>query len=394
MLAAGCRGDAPAAAPPSNRGSATVSLVPRLPRTEDGNGVLRGVDERIVVHAKEPRVELALRLERAAITGHLEDYQRALAISDELIANAPDDPDALQARIRALLRVHHFADARVALAKLKPKLEHPSEWRELEAQLDEATGAQDRSAPVRAQVAKEWPNPTSLTLYAASLALDGKLDDALATMPRAAAAIHDNSTELIAWLLFQWGRLYEQKGELAAARTFFAEAHARLPRLVEATSHLAQAMIATGDRDGAKKIVDDAVALDQVPELLALAASLGRTSLAATAHDEWERYVAALPEAFADHAARFYLGVGANPARALVLAKLNLANRDTREARALVVDAALAAGDAKLACESADKVAVAAALRSQRFLAWRAFTACKRKEDAARLGRELGITGS
>jgi hypothetical protein len=60
------------------------------------------------------------------------------------------------------------------------------------------------------------------------------------------------------------------------------------------------------------------------------------------------------PEAFADHAARFYLGAGANPARALQLAKLNLGNRTTPEAFDLALTAALQAGDAKVACAIAD----------------------------------------
>jgi len=297
----------------------------------------------------------------------------------------------LAARVRVLSRVHRFADARRALARLKLRAHDPDEWTDLETTLDEATGALDRSAPVRAHAAKVWPNPTNLTLYAASLALAGHFDEALATMARAAAAIHDNATELVAWLVFQWGRIYEQKGEPAAAREFFAVAHARLPRYLEATSHLARAMIATGDRDGARRVVDSALAADDHPELLALGAALGRTALAARARAEWERYVAALPEAFADHAARFYLDVGNDPARALALAKLNLANRDTHEARALVVEAALAAGDTATACTTADKLVDPAALRAQRFIAWRAFSTCGRKAEAERLARELGI---
>jgi hypothetical protein len=129
-----------------------------------------------------------------------------------------------------------------------------------------------------------------------------------------------------------------------------------------------------------------------------------RAELAARAHDPraaqlladaragWERYLAAYPAAFGDHAARFYLGVGGDPARALALAEANLANRDTAEAAALVVDAALAAGDAARACEvAAHLIARGPARRRERFSAWKAFATCGRTADADRLARELGI---
>ena len=61
------------------------------------------------------------------------------------------------------------------------------------------------------------------------------------------------------------------------------------------------------------------------------------------------------PEAFADHAARFYLGF--RPARALALARMNLAARRTAEAYELALGAAVAAGEA-----DCDLAAQAAAL--------------------------------
>ena len=106
-------------------------------------------------------------------------------------------------------------------------------------------------------------------------------------------------------------------------------------------------------------------------------------------HPNYFGAMTALPEAFADHAARFYLAAGADPARALELARANLANRTTAEARALVVEAALAANQPATACEVA--AALASGTRAQQFLAWRAFGACGRAAEAAALARRLGI---
>lgn len=62
------------------------------------------------------------------------------------------------------------------------------------------------------------------------------------------------------------------------------------------------------------------------------------------AGQRYESLLADYPLAFADHAAEFYLGPGADPERAWLLAKQNLANRETDRSVALVVKAAEATG--------------------------------------------------
>ncbi len=138
-------------------------------------------------------------------------------------------------------------------------------------------------------------------------------------------------------------------------------------------------------------MVAEALAGEHHPALLALAAQLGLGTVEA-ARAEWERYVTALPAAFSDHAARFFLGVGHDPRRALVLAQANLANRDTPEARELVVQAALAAGDTAQRRARPPARSRTSPLRAQRFAAWQAFGRCGRAADANRLAKDLGIT--
>jgi len=368
-LLLGCRGgdhrDEPAPA----------STVPKLPRSRDGVEELRELDHTIARYraAGDPHLADAL-LARAAITGRLDDYVDALADTERRVAAAPDDRTAWRARALALARVHRFAAARDALAHVDA-----GDAGELAATLDDATG---RTTPYFERAAQRVPpDPRAITRWAASLAAAGRVEEARALIPKAAAAIHDNPATLVAWLLFQWGRIHEQEGALATARDFYAEAHRRLPGYLEATVHLAQTMRATGGDPTA--LVATALADNRHPELLALAGQV------AAARTEWERYIAALPEAFADHAARFYLGPGADPARALALARLDRANRDVATSRALVVEAALAAGDAAAACDIAPLVANGT--RPQQFLAWRAYTACNRRREADALAAQLGI---
>ena len=58
--------------------------------------------------------------------------------------------------------------------------------------------------------------------------------------------------------------------------------------------------------------------------------------MAATRYDE---LIAAHPEAFADHAAEFWLGVGNDPPKGLRLAEINLRVRKTRRAYDLLAQA-------------------------------------------------------
>jgi hypothetical protein len=54
------------------------------------------------------------------------------------------------------------------------------------------------------------------------------------------------------------------------------------------------------------------------------------------AAERYDELIALHPEAFADHAADFWLGAGAAPEKALRLARMNFAIRKTPRARALL----------------------------------------------------------
>lgn len=362
--------------------SAHDALLPELPVTPDGAMELRALDEEIA-RARHPETKIALLLERAAIRQRLEDYVEANARSAAWVKEAPATLAAWKLRTRALARIHELAEARAALERVKHLTRDPSDWEDLAATLDDLAGDHARAAAHRERAARAWPNPIHLTLWAGSLAQLGRVDEALAVMPQAAAAIRGGPAKLVAWMLFQWARLHEQRGEPAAARRLLEEARRRLPGHVEVAVHLAEAIRATGGDPSALVAAAVAADPDPYPDLLALAGKL------AEARAGWERYVAALPAAFADHAARFYLGAGADPRRALALARANLEHRPTVEARALAVEAALAAGEPAPACELATPLADGT--RPHQFLAWRAFTACGDREAARRIASHLGI---
>ncbi|MFT3697203.1 MAG: hypothetical protein QM831_28935 [Kofleriaceae bacterium] len=358
--------------------------MPKLGISDDGAVELRAINKRIEIHRNEPAQEIGLLLLRATYRGRAEDYVEAEKRSADWIATAPNDLAAWQTRTGALSAVHEFTAARAALARVQQLARDKSDWLDLETSIDEADGHRDRSFPRRLEAATKYPTTINRTMYAAALALDGRYDEAIREIEPAAKALRDNSPEQLSWLLFQWGRLYEQKGELAHAREFYQQAHDRFPGYGEVNAHLAQTMQLTNDREAATRVLTDALAWDRHPALLELA---GQTDEARTA---WEHYVTVLPRAFSDHAARFYLGSGHDPARALALAQQNLANRNVPEARALVVEAAMAAHDSTAACDAAEGL-VTAPIRAHRFTAWQALSACGRTAAADQLAKDLGI---
>ncbi len=388
-LIVACRGENPAPSQGSaGSGSGPATAVPKLPYSDDGAAWMRGLDDEIRRADADDVKLVGLLLERASIRGILEDYTRGLARARDAVNKRPDNAAALAVLARAQLAVHAFDDARTTIAKLTNK----TAAEELQLGLDQAIGNLEPVLAARKARVAIFPDAVSVTLYAAALREAGRAPEGIAMIPTAVENLRNNTPTYFAFLLFQWGLLYEQAGATATARDFYAETHRRLPAHVEATVHLADTLAATGDTKAARALV--AVDAERHPALLAVAAALSKDpSRIAAATAAWERYVTALPAAFADHAARFYLGAGANPVRALALARINRAARDTPAARALVIDAALAAGDPTGACAEVGSL-VTTGPRRERFAAWRALTACGRTEDADRLARELGITPS
>lgn len=391
MIIAGCSDTgAPVAAPPVPgpvqlaAGPPPDALV--LPVTATGFANLRALHvELAAARAGDDRARpIELLLQRAAILGHVVDLVEARDRSEHWLATAPRDPRAWRARVTVLLALHRCAEAGTALVQARAT---GAEVEDLAATLAELTGDHARVATYRATVARDQPTTAHLLAWAHNLALAGDTDAALAAMPRALAADPALAGPALAAVLVRWGELHVQRGEPAAARRMFAEAVARMPAQVDAGALLADALRATGTDAApllARALADASAGAEPLhPELLARA---GRTTEAAAA---WAVRLAALPELSAAPAARFFLELGGDPARALALARGALAGCGASSERELVIEAALAAGQPAIACDAARSLREGT--RAQRFLAWRAYGACDRPAEAAAAARSLGI---
>jgi tetratricopeptide (TPR) repeat protein len=156
---------------------------------------------------------------------------------------------------------------------------------------------------------------------------------------------------------FQRGALLERQGDRAGAKTYFEEAHAILPGFAHPAVHLA----GLETPEAALEILEPIVGKTDDPQVdAAYADALRRVGRAedakaplARAQARYEELLQKHPLAFADHAAQFYMGLGHDPARALVLARQNAGNRPTEPALELWLTAALLTGARDEACAAA-----------------------------------------
>lgn len=145
------------------------------------------------------------------------------------------------------------------------------------------------------------------------------------------------------------------QGNLPLGHSWLSAAHRRLPAYAPAQGHLAEVEAALGETDSAIARLHPLTISSDDPDYPAqLARILSEVGRVEEAH-EWRaraaaRYnelVARHPEAFADHAAEFWLDAGANPHRALRLAKRNLEVRQTPRAHELLARATRAVDGAR-----------------------------------------------
>ncbi|MDP9199744.1 MAG: hypothetical protein M3O07_11120, partial [Pseudomonadota bacterium] len=135
--------------------------------------------------------------------------------------------------------------------------------------------------------------------------------------------------------------------ELDRAETLFAELDAILPQHVPARGHRGEAALARGQPEIALALVTPLVDISDDPEyratLAEILAALGDAAGAAREADRaataFDALLARRPEAYADHAAAFFMGIGNRPLLALALAGKNWTLRDTPRSRSLLARA-------------------------------------------------------
>ncbi len=284
---------------------------------------------------------------RGLILGRIADYERAEEIADQLVHDAPDDASAFLARARARAVFHRFHDALTDLDHAE-RLSADAETANSErAAIFQALGRYDEALALREEAVRLRAGFESLAAVVGLHAERGEIVAAEKRYAESRSRYRGVSPFPLALLDFQMGRMWMDENQLEDARKSFDAARRRVPAYAQAQGHLAEVEAQLGDIDSAVTSLQSLAASSDDPDY---AAQLARI-LADTGHDaesqHWRRLaadryqelIARHPEAFADHAAEFWLAAGADPDKALRLAKMNLEVRNTPRARALLARA-------------------------------------------------------
>jgi tetratricopeptide (TPR) repeat protein len=281
---------------------------------------------------------------RGHVLGRIDDSERAASLAEAFVDQAPHDPLSLLARARLAAVFHRFSaaladlDAAAALGLDRPDLD------EERAGIYQAIGRYEEALAIHKNALLRRPDFNALGALARYYADREEVAEAERWFLTARSAYRGVSPFALAVLEFQCGHMWLARDDLARARIWLESATRRLPAYVPAQGHLAQIDAAEGGLVLAtSRLRSLALASDDpyYPTVLArvLAESEGPVeaeSWRAHAAARYEELTARHPEAYADHAAEFWLTVGGDSWRALRLARQNLTFRPTARAHALV----------------------------------------------------------
>ena len=238
---------------------------------------------------------------------------------------------------------HRFEDARrhlkraAAMGATREAIERQT------LTIDQACGVDlDAVLAARRRIVAASGHPEDLVPLGAVLADLDRFAEADAVYRQAFGSYDGISPFPLAWVCFQlgmlWGKLVPST-DPAVAALWYRRAIAYLPGYVKARVHLAEIYVSqdqTGDAEAlllpALSSCDPEARWRLADVLIAQGRFEEGETLFKAARAGFEALLERRPLAFADHAAEFYAGSGDDLWRALELARLNIANRQTRRA--------------------------------------------------------------
>lgn len=295
---------------------------------------------------QQPNIaELIVEQEQLAaqFLGDLAAFDRLELLVHELMRAEAESARTSMIAAQVACSVHRFAEAREHLAQAVARGASPEVTDRLLLTLDQATGTRlTHVLEVRRENAARPGHWADRIPLGALLADMGEFDEADRTYVEALRTYPDVSPFGPAWAAFQLGALWGEcvpDPDAGRAAAWYRTAIEYLPGYVKARVHLAEIILAEGRVSDAEAMLLPALASGD-PEV---SWRLADVALAAGSTGEADRYLAQARSgfemllakhllAFADHGAEFYAGSGSNPARAVELANLNLANRPTARA--------------------------------------------------------------
>jgi tetratricopeptide (TPR) repeat protein len=281
---------------------------------------------------------------RSHVLGCIVDAERAAAMANELVGQVPSDAQSFVARASMSGVFHRFASALT-------DLEHAAALGGGRVDLDaeraaiyQALGRYDEALAIRRRAVDRHADFSALAALAGVYGERGAMGEAERWFEAATRSYRGTAPFPLALLELQYGRQWMEQDDLRRARAWCDAAVRRLPAYVPAQGHMAELDAALGETAAAiARLRPLALASDDpdyATQLARILADTGDTEEAQAwrgkAEARYDELLARHRDAFADHAAEFWLTIGRDPERALPLARQNLALRQTPRARALL----------------------------------------------------------
>ncbi len=280
---------------------------------------------------------------RGHVLGSIADYEWAHARAEQLTRDCPADGAALIARARTRSILHRFTDALEDLADARRCGTASATVDTERAAIFQAVGRYDDALTIMSEAEKRRADFATVAAMASLYAESGDIDRAEHLFDESLARYRGVSPIPLAQLYFQRATMWLAQGDLSRGRSWLGAAIRRLPAYAPAQGHLAEVEAALGETDSAiarlHSLTISSDDPDYAAQLARILSEVGRAREAnewrARAATRYDELVARHPEAFADHAAEFWLEAGADPRRGLSLASRNLEVRQTPRAHEL-----------------------------------------------------------
>jgi tetratricopeptide (TPR) repeat protein len=293
---------------------------------------------------------------RGHVQGRIADYEWAEERAGQLTRDAPADGVAFLARARARATFHCFTDALTDLERAQRLGADPAVAGSEHAAILQAVGRYDEALQFFREAAERRADFASLGALATLHADRGDVATAERLFDESRARYRGVSPFPLAMLDFRRAQMWLGQGDLHRAHTWLSAAHRRLPGYAPAQGHLAEVEAALGEPESAiarlRPLTISSDDPDYAGQLARILSEVGRVAEAREWRDQaaarYDELVARHIEAFADHAAEFWLEVGGDPDRARSLAGRNLQVRQTPRAHELLARATLGGDGARV----------------------------------------------
>jgi tetratricopeptide (TPR) repeat protein len=284
---------------------------------------------------------------RGQILGRISDYERAARLANRQVCAVPTDAAAYAARARTRAVLHRFTEALDDLDDADRMSPHDAAAKRERAAILQAQGRFDEALSAFSAVIDSVGQFERAGALAALWAERGEADTAQRFYLDSLRSYRGISPFPLALLDFQLGVMWMRHQRLEEARTCFEAAIAHVPAYAAAQGHLAEVEADLGNPEAALTRLYPLAAASDDPDYAAQLArilgEIGRNDEASgwrlLAANRYDELTAAHPEAFADHAAEFWLGVGNNIPKGLGFAEFNLRVRKTPRAYDLLAQA-------------------------------------------------------